>query len=309
MPTLHRFLITLALGVLLLQAGCDGTAVAAPVETLPPTRTPPPTATATPPPTPTLTPTPSRTPPPSPSPTPTWTVQGPGHVVVPILLYHRIAVSSTGSPYYVSPERFEEQVRTLYEWGYTSIPISLLVEAITRGVPLPPRPVVFTFDDGDITVYTHAFPIMQKYGFTGVIYLVYNYLNADGYMNTAQVRELADAGWEVGSHSMTHSDLSKKSGADLRWEIAWSRRNLEEALGVPVRTFAYPFGRIGGETVSQVKAAYYIAAVGLGTTADQWPSNLYYLQRRDMYDYYDRELMAKVLPWSASLEPAGTPIP
>ncbi len=296
----------------LMLAGCGGQALAAPHVTETPTLTLTPTASPTWTPSPTATPTPTVTP----IPTPTWPVQGPGEIVCPILMYHRIDSPGFDSRYHVRPEDFEWHMQMLHDWGYTSIPISLLVQAITQGAPLPPRPVVLTFDDGDISVYTTAWPIMQKFGFTGVVYIVGNRLQAEGYMNAEQIRELADAGWEVGSHSMSHADLTKVHGKDrntLVWETKQSRLDLEAAIGVPVRTFAYPYGLMDDAVGRAVHNAGYEAAVGLGYTAEQWPSMLYYLWRREVRGDYTIDIFRSVMPWSdvsgTPAAPAATPTP
>ncbi len=136
----------------------------------PPVPTATPTSTATPQPaTFTASAVPSRTPtpPPTSSPTPTWVVQGPDHVQVPIFMYHHIAESPIGSRYYVPPVKFEAQLKLLRDWEYTTISTSTLVESIRQGAALPPHPIIITFDDANEDNYTNAFPLMQKYGFTG----------------------------------------------------------------------------------------------------------------------------------------------
>ncbi len=300
-------ILLIILGVSLLLTACGRAVIAAPEPTATltappsPTRTATPTSTATIPPTPTI----------SPTPTPTWVAQGPDAVVVPILLYHRIGVSPINSQYYVSPEKFEEQMKLLHDWEYTVIPIELLVKAIKKGADLPPRPVIITFDDGDISVYTTAFPIMQKYGLTGVTYIVGNYMGTDGYMTAEQIKELAAAGWEVGSHSRSHRDLTRLEPAVQQVEIVEARRVLQEATGSPVLTFAYPFGFMGETAGSYVHAAGYIAAMGLGFTSDQGKSNLFWLQRRDVKGTYDIKQFAAFLPWQGdpALLPPDTPTP
>ncbi|MEZ0394992.1 MAG: polysaccharide deacetylase family protein, partial [Anaerolineales bacterium] len=223
--------------------------------------------------------------------------QGPGPIVCPILLYHRIAEPPFPNDYYVTPAAFREQMQALNDWGYTAIPISLLVSAITEGARLPEKPVVITFDDGDITVYTTAFPILRQFGFVGVNYLVANRLGVEGYMNVSQLQELAAAGWEVGSHSMTHADL--RTSPDLDREIRQSRLVLEAALGVPVETFAYPYG-LGNDNESIVARvrANYTAALGLGPYLEQNFDRLYYLARRPVLYGWDLERFAYFLPWS-----------
>ena len=78
--------------------------------------------------------------------------------------------------YYVSPEAFDRQMNLLYQWGYRTISVELLARAIQEGAELPPKPIILTFDDGSETTYMNALPIMQRYGFTGASYIVYNYV-------------------------------------------------------------------------------------------------------------------------------------
>jgi peptidoglycan/xylan/chitin deacetylase (PgdA/CDA1 family) len=321
-------IILLTLG--LLANACNGMALAAPAPTSTVTVTatllPSPTATATITSTPTFTPTFTA----SPVPTPTWVEQGPGHIQVPILMYHHITAVPIGKScvlnpdnYCVSPDRFDAQLKLLHDWGYTTITTTLLVKALTDGVSLPPRPVIITFDDGNLDNYTNAFPIMQKYGFTGVLYIVSNRLQSDGYLNVAQIKEMAAAGWEVGSHSISHPSLTGNlDPAFIRHEIVDSKKQLEEALGVPVLTFAYPFGDSGSAIVDYVRFAGYIAAMDAwGFTADQWKSKLFDLQRCEIKGSDDVKAFTRFLPWlgdpiflptntpTATLRPTRTPIP
>jgi peptidoglycan/xylan/chitin deacetylase (PgdA/CDA1 family) len=227
------------------------------------------------------------------------------------LLYHRIGESPIESQYYVPPDKFEQQMKLLHDWEYTVIPLELLVKAITDGADLPPRPVVITFDDGDISVYETALPIMEKFGLTGVVYIVGNYMNTDGYMTAGQIKELAAAGWEVGSHSRSHRDLRKLEPAVQMVEIVDARKELREATGASVDTFAYPFGFVGNTAGGYVHAAGYVAAMGLGFTSDQGKSNLFWLQRRDVQGKYDIKQFAAFLPWQGypAFLPPDTPTP
>jgi len=286
----------LTLGTILLLTACGGTPIT-PTPTLVPTSTATPlspTVTAS------VTQTPSSTPTFTASPIPTATLvkQGPNSVLVPILLYHRIAISETDHRYYVTPETFESEIRLLHDWEYTSITTEMLVEAITEGAELPARPVLITFDDGNLDNYTTAFPIMQKYGFTGVMYLVNNYIGYDQYMNKDQILEMVAAGWEVGSHSMNHFDLKAISPQQQRNEIVESRELLEELLGVPVLTFAYPFGSRNASAYDYVHFAKYIAAMGAdGFTADQGTGNLFSLQRSEIKGTDTAKTFTRFLPW------------
>jgi peptidoglycan/xylan/chitin deacetylase (PgdA/CDA1 family) len=322
-------LILLILG--LLASACNGTAIAAPVTTATPTVTAspsrstpvglPPTAIASHSGTATVTLTPSITP------TfgaagarggggarrgaPEWARQGPGSLIVPILLYHHIAVSPINSQYYVPPDKFEDQLRLLRDWGYTTISTQILAKAITEGAPLPPKPIIISFDDGDRSVYENGFPLMQKYGFTGAFYLVSNYLNTDGFVTTMQVKEMAAAGWEIGSHGISHLDLTTLDSATQRKEIVESRKRLEAELGVPVLTIAYPFGFASSGVIDYAIFAGYSAGMGLGFTNDQGETNLFFLQRRDIKGTYDIKNFILFLPWQGDpiYIPTDTPTP
>jgi peptidoglycan/xylan/chitin deacetylase (PgdA/CDA1 family) len=245
-------------------------------------------------------------------PTATWVKQGPGDITVPILLYHHIDISPIDSRYYVTPKKFEEEIKLLHDWGYTTITTTQLVQAITLGTKLPPRPILITFDDGHADNYTNAFPIMQKYGFTGVLYLVYNYLNTDQYLNTAQVLEMTHAGWEVGSHTINHVDLTKLSEDKQRREIVESRQLFEQKFGVPILTFAYPFGYENPGVLDYAHFAGYIGAMGAsGYTPAQGTWNLYNLQRVEIKGTDDAKTFTRFLPWKGdpAYLPTDTPTP
>lgn len=281
-------------GVLFLLSACTGTVVTPDAgSTQTPTSFPvikysTATETATPAPTATLTPIPS----------PTWVVRGPGNVTIPILLYHHIDTSPVKSIYYVPPETFEQEIKALHEWGYESISIKMLVQAITVGEKLPPHPIVITFDDGHVDNYTKAFPIMQKYGFKGVLYIVVNFMDTPGYLSHEQILEMVHAGWDVGSHTMNHYDLTALDAVMLQREIVTSKKKLENILGIDVLTLAYPFGAKNGTVVAEARAAGYIAAMGAeGYKDSQGEWNLFNLQRVGIKSSEDAETIMRFFTW------------
>ena len=308
---ISRYAFIVSLGLILFSAGCGNVdlpffATKTPTLTLTPPLAPSATATITP--SPTITPTFT----PSPIPTATWVSQGPDAVKVPILMYHHVEVSPINSNYRVSASKFEDQLRLLRDWEYTTITTTMLVNAIQQGAELPPRPIVITFDDNNLDNYTVAFPIMKKYGFTGLLYVPYNYIGADGYMTANQLKEMAAAGWEIGSHSLNHPNLNIMPPERLRAEIVDSRKELEGLLGVPILTFAYPFGDVSSDAVDYVKFANYIAAMGAtGFTADQGLGNLFNLQRCEIKGGEDVKTFIRFLPWQGdpAFLPTVTPTP
>jgi peptidoglycan/xylan/chitin deacetylase (PgdA/CDA1 family) len=241
-------------------------------------------------------------------PTPTWVWHAPGEVLVPILLYHHITETGGTSRYAVSAEDFRQQMHQLRDWGVTTVTISQLVEVLISGGELPPRPVVITFDDGNLDVYTSAFPILQSFGFQAVVYLVANRLEDEAYLSVKQVKELIAAGWEVGSHSLSHLDLTANH-ALARREILTSRLILEEALGVPVKTFAYPFGLVDEYVAQKVQDYGYRAGVGLGIRNIHGLGDLYYLQRREVRNDMNLAAFNALFPWREGLaDPWSTPM-
>ena len=296
----------------LLLVACRGlslifppTLIATSAPSLPPSPTVSPSATLTP----TLVPTNAATIPPSETPlatltlpppltfTPQWVWQGPGEIVVPILLYHHIGFSLRGElAYYISPQSFDQQMNLLYQWGYETISVELLARAVRQGAELPPKPIILTFDDGSETTYTTALPLMQRYGFTGVSYIVYNYIGTRHYMSADEIRALHSAGWEIGSHSLSHVDLTARPDRQLD-EIVQSRRQLESLLGVPVTSFAYPFGAYDSDSVKHIHTAGYVAALGLGNESLQGDKNLFYLYRQAIAGTDDLRTFAQKLPW------------
>jgi peptidoglycan/xylan/chitin deacetylase (PgdA/CDA1 family) len=232
--------------------------------------------------------------------TPTWIYQTAGEVICPILLYHQIADIDPPSQYHMPPEDFKAQMESLYDWGYTPIPISLLARAITSGAELPSRPVVVTFDDGDQNVYTNAFPVMQELGFPGVIYIISNAVDSQSHLTSAEILEMVAAGWEVGDHSMTHLNLTSDHG-QVWTEASQSRLELKAALGIPINTFAYPYGAADTFVMEKISEYGYQAAVGLGTSSRQGPDNLFYLNRIEVKYGTNLEQFAELLPWSDRL--------
>lgn len=260
----------------------------APSETLEPSSTPQPSSTPSPTvPQPTLTP--------SQTPTPQWLYNEPGEVVAPILLYHHVEDESPLSRYQVSIPDFRAQMQTLKELGFTPVSISTVLTALLDGGELPEKPIVITFDDGHLSVYENAFPIMQELGFPGVFYIVTNRINGSPeFVTTAQLKEMIAADWEIGSHSFSHADLTQNHAIAAK-EIGKSKTDLEKALSTSVSTFAYPFGTIDSFTAQKVSDYGYQAGMGLGKSKTHTWNTLFYLSRIEIYGYYTLENFKEIL--------------
>jgi len=164
------------------------------------------------------------------TPTPEWVFNEPGRVVAPILLYHHIEDIDYKTRFIVDTDDFRTQMQLLDEWGYTVIPMSLFMEALLHGAELPARPIVLTFDDGQRNIYDNAFPIMQEYGTPGVFYLMSYGVNDPSLVGVEEISEMLEAGWEIGSHTKSHADLTAE-GTNISLEIDGSKSDLEEIYG------------------------------------------------------------------------------
>ncbi len=115
----------------------------------------------------------------------------------------------------------------------------------------------------------------------------------------------------LGSHSISHLDLTSLEPERQRNEVVDSRTILETKLGVPVLTIAYPFGVSNSSVIDYAHFAGYIGGMGLGYTHDQGMTNLFNLQRRDVKGTYDVKQFASFLPWQGDpiFLPTDTPTP
>lgn len=233
---------------------------------------------------PTLSPTarPSATLSPAPSPTPTW-VTLPAHqtLTVPILMYHHVTDVDPGTRYSVTIDNFRAQMEILQANGFTPITIIELANVLWDGGQLPARPVVITFDDGNQDVYDHGFPILQEFGYRAVMYVVANRLDSAGFLDAEHLMELAAAGWEIGSHGMTHANLSD-APLGINVEMYQSRILLSQNLGVEILSLAYPYTIADTKVFQKVNAYGYRAAVCAGPTNQQSLGNIYCMYRREV---------------------------
>jgi len=200
-----------------------------------------------------------------------------------ILMYHMISKhhnTTTFRGLRVPPDHFEQQLRYLVKNGWTFMTMAEL--AASKGQH-GKKVVVLTFDDGYADNYYEAFPIMQRYGAKGTLYLVVDRHNRDWStykkahhdtgelakepkLSDEQVREMLDSGlFELGGHTLTHANLNRLSAEERAREIGKSRHILERRFKTPVKSFAYPFGIYSEADVAAAKAAGYDNAV---TTVD-----------------------------------------
>ena len=203
---------------------------------------------------------------------------------LPVLMYHKIpdVPPATKHQIFVTKDNFARHLAFFRRQQFTPITFHDYQDFASGRRPLsefPRKPLILTFDDGYLDNYTNLLPLMQQYGYRGVLYLLGDFdlrhnawdLAADPtepraeLMSAAQKQTFADAGWEIGAHTLTHPHLSQLSAAAVAHELAASRAALEARLGVPVQSFAYPYGDLTPETKALADAAGFRYAVATDT--------------------------------------------
>ncbi len=185
----------------------------------------------------------------------------------PVLMWHKVAPipwRARARALYVPPGMFRRLTRSL-----ASLPARTPPEAASG----QPGGVCLTFDDGFAHLLGHALPALVAHKLTAIVFLVAGRLGGhndwetregevrEELLDAAQVREWLAAGQRIGAHSLTHPRLTRLAEADAREEVVGSRRRLEDAFGVPVTDFAYPYGDHDARVRALVaEAGYHTAA-------------------------------------------------
>lgn len=207
---------------------------------------------------------------------------------LPILTYHQIG-EDLGSGLSVSVKTFVGQMQFLKDKGYHSITLEEAAGLLKSEKPLPPRSVVITFDDGFKNIYTLAYSILEKYGFTATIFLVADFLGKDNDWSENKEKlsspllgpeEIASMpSISYGSHALNHRHLTRLSESEAREEIGSSRKKLQDLIGREILTFCYPYGDYNASIARIVQEAGYSCACTTRRGNRHRPDKLFVLKR------------------------------
>lgn len=194
-----------------------------------------------------------------------------------ILGYHGVATTSHRDDLFllqVPPYRFRTQLEMMLEAGFRFQTVAELARGARGGAP-PPGIAAISFDDALCNVWRNALPILSDLGIAATIYVPTGWIGGHspwigpagdgGILTGPELRELADIGWELGAHTVTHADLSQLDYAACLREIEGSCEALRQLCGVSVETLAYPYGRYGPTAVRAARDAGLLAAVTTGS--------------------------------------------
>lgn len=187
---------------------------------------------------------------------------------------------------YVWEKKFEKQMIFLKENGYQTITFFDLQENPKMDLN---KKVMLTFDDGYEDNYQLMFPIIKKYDFKAIIYLV-TQINHNAWgvkegepriemMNTSQVKEMSDYGVEMGGHTQNHVDLLRTSATNQIKEIKGCKEDVEKMLNKKVISFAYPFGGINEDIKKLTAESGYSYAVSTNTGPKEFGEDIFQIRR------------------------------
>jgi len=197
-----------------------------------------------------------------------------GRKEVPILCYHQVrdwkpTDSKVAKDYIMPPADMRAQLKMLHDSGYHTILPDQLYAYLTKGTPLPSKPIMLTFDDTDEDQYTVVFPELKKYGFKAVFFIMTVSLNRlPHYMTKDQVKELYAAGNVIGSHTWDHHNVRKYQGQDWVIQLDKPTKQLEAITGAPIKYFAYPFGLWNRPALPEVRKRGFLMAFQLADKMD-----------------------------------------
>ncbi|WP_030345254.1 polysaccharide deacetylase family protein [Streptomyces sp. NRRL S-1022] len=189
-----------------------------------------------------------------------------------IAMYHSVGDCSD-DPYHVTvtPDRLERQLRWLRRRGLRGVSVTELLTARARGAGRDL--VALTFDDGYADFLDNALPVLARWECTATLFVLPGRLGGDNawdplgprkpLLTGDGIRRAAAASIEIGSHGLTHVDLTRADDSLLKAETAESRAALEELTGTPVTGFCYPYGTVDRRAVEAVREAGYAYACAI----------------------------------------------
>lgn len=184
---------------------------------------------------------------------------------IPVLMYHcindkTVFKNNIGRSLTIETRVFIEQLDWLKANGYHIVSLDDAYGAITTGKELPEKPVVLTFDDGNPDSYFNVYPILSHRHASGTFFVKVKEVEDGQGLDWLKVTEMAHAGMQIESHTMSHADLTVKTPDELTYELQKSKSLIQERTGHVVHFLAYPSGKYNSRVMESAKQAGYQAA-------------------------------------------------
>ncbi|MFQ5674969.1 MAG: polysaccharide deacetylase family protein [bacterium] len=166
------------------------------------------------------------------------------------LVYHFLTDGSNGivrqpveaRPYYLDLSIFDRHLAFLAHGRFQALSVTAFLRLFEKDPLGSTNQIIITFDDGHLSNYRLAFPLLKRYDFLATFYVVPTWVGTEQYMNWKQIRELANAGMEIGSHTLTHPYLTELTKEKVRSEFAQSKQIIEDQIQQPCHSLAIPYG-------------------------------------------------------------------
>lgn len=185
--------------------------------------------------------------------------------------------------YSLAVQEFEEQMAYLHDHGYQAISPAELIRQPTR----TENACLITFDDGHVGNYEFAFPVLQKYQFTATFFVTVRDIAAESFMSWNQLRELSRYGFSIQSHTMTHPALEELDDDEIYYELAESKKIIEEKVGTRVDYLSLPLGSGKKSVYSIAREIGYVAVFNSSLNAidmNSQPAKIGRIAVKDSHD-------------------------
>lgn len=196
---------------------------------------------------------------------------------------------------HITVEAFRQQMEWLAANNFQTITIGEMLQGFAQ--KKEGNYCVISFDDGYHSIYRYAMPLLKQYGFCATLYLTTAPVGKDDFSNTGinaktlptndkplnwqEIKEMQANGWSIEAHSVTHTDINKLTAAQLQFEMAESKKIIEQHLKQPVLHYAFPFGKYNVASLKIAAKIYQTAStVHAGLCSKR--SNLHRLPRLEI---------------------------
>lgn len=186
-----------------------------------------------------------------------------------VLCYHAMEPGAEGTCD-VATEDFAEQLQAIADEGYESVLPGEIAGYLRGDNDLPEKSVCFTFDDGPESILMRSKPMLDEHGFTGAAFLITDSVGAEGKLSWQQVRELQQAGWEIGSHSVSHALPTKLTAEECRDEFEDSKAAIDAEIEGECTALAYPYGLYDSTVMTLAADAGYEIAFTIDRGPADW---------------------------------------
>jgi len=234
-------------------------------------------------------------------------------IAVPIVMYHSIMKKSPElGKYVITATEFENDIKYLKDRGYSAITMTELINYVYNNAALPQKPVIITFDDGNLNNYLYGKPILEKYRMKAVMSVIGKYSEAFSktppptsdpayaHVSWSQIKEINDSGYfEIQNHTYNlHSITKRRNGAKrnkseslenyravLTQDVVKLQNKLTEVTGITPNTFTYPYGSISKESKGILKELGFKATLscteGVNLISRNQSDQLFGLKRKN----------------------------